>query len=332
MSIIEKKFDYYQKETPKNIYGNHTGERRDSSFTKLLAENADHSNILDDFKGLRSPSEKGDPSASSLDSHRQVGRFMTFDSMNSSKSSLQTRQITSFDTILRSKCLIRMLPKLSLKASYKDINTTGYRLLQNQVAILKKLEHENILSLQEIIIDSSADTVYIVSEYIKHNTLLSLVDKGKMLDIAKIKEYFKEIVKGLDYCHNVAGVVHRSIRLDNILVEQNTNNIKLSETGHSFMLEKENDSQLEYIAPELLKEGNYKGTYNDIWSLGVCLFYLCEGCFPFTGPNPEAIKQAILTSKPQLKKTKEYNLINLIENCLKKDPTKRITVSQILVF
>lgn len=42
-----------------------------------------------------------------------------------------------------------------------------------------------------------------------------------------------------------------------------------------------------YMPPEILKKGEYEGTAADMWSLGVVLYAMLHGCYPFKGQKPE---------------------------------------------
>ena len=82
------------------------------------------------------------------------------------------------------------------------------------------------------------------------------------------------------------GVVHRDIKLDNILLDSK-GNVKIGDFGVSRRIEQEEELLFEqcgtpaYIAPEIVQEIGYKGLPVDIWSAGVCLFALLYGNVPF---------------------------------------------------
>lgn len=105
----------------------------------------------------------------------------------------------------------------------------------------------------------------------------------------------KQLLPAIAHCHS-RGVVHRDIKPENILIDSMTAegriNIKLIDFGTAlFVPPNTKMSELlgtfNYIAPEVLR-----GMYNekcDIWSIGVILFILLSGDFPFNGFTEEEI-------------------------------------------
>ena len=87
--------------------------------------------------------------------------------------------------------------------------------LQNEIAILKELKHKNIIRLYETF--STETYMLIVIELCGGGDLLSYVRKRRRLTESIAKLAFKQILNGISYCHS-KGIVHRDIKLDNILL------------------------------------------------------------------------------------------------------------------
>ena len=80
------------------------------------------------------------------------------------------------------------------------------------------------------------------------------------------------------------------------------------------------------MAPEILKGEEAYNYKVDLWSIGVILYKLYFGVFPYNGPSEMAIIEKIEQSgKEALKKTDNKDLDDLIMNLLEKDPSKRFT-------
>ena len=116
------------------------------------------------------------------------------------------------------------------------------------------------------------------------------------------------------------------------MIEDN-NQVRLAETGLSFLLEEEDLEEFpEYIPPELWNKGNTKNMKSDIWALGICLYYFGEGCFPFTGSTSNQIQTAIRDTPLRFRFITDTNLKSLIELMLTKDQFKRISLDKIKVI
>ena len=177
--------------------------------------------------------------------------------------------------------------------------------------------------------DTNTDKLYLVSDYSPYITLQGMLMRTGRLDIAKAKDYFKQILAALYYCYTAAGVIHRNITLENIVVMEDNDCPKLMELGQAFLIENEDsDTSEEYIAPELKDKSKYKSAQTDVWALGTCLYCMIEGCTPLTS---ESNQIKTLKQEPKFHYTKDPELQDLLKSMLAKDPSKRIKLKQINV-
>lgn len=99
----------------------------------------------------------------------------------------------------------------------------------------------------------------------------------------------------VSYLHS-QNVVHRDLKLENILLDRRTGNIKIIDFGLARFFE---DSQLlstrcgseEYAAPEVIKGDPYDGRKSDIWAIGIILYAMLFGCLPFNASEPGATRK-----------------------------------------
>jgi mitogen-activated protein kinase kinase 1 len=153
----------------------------------------------------------------------------------------------------------------------------------------------------------------------------------------------RDVLNGLAYLH-ARNIAHRDIKPSNILVN-NKNEVKIADFGVSkFMgrtLEACNSyvGTCAYMSPERFDPEVYGGNYNgfsaDIWSLGLTLFELYVGHFPFlqSGQRPDwaTLMCAICFSDPpSLPETASPEFRNFVECCLKKESGERWTAAQLL--
>ena len=141
------------------------------------------------------------------------------------------------------------------------------RKVAKEVAILKKLHHDNIMNLYETF--ESEKHYLLVTELCPGGDLLNYVRRRRKLDEMTAKFFFKQLVNACIYCHK-KGVVHRDIKLDNILLDHK-GNVKLGDFGVSRLVKKgevlkDQCGTPAYIAPEVLLNHGYDGKRSDTWS------------------------------------------------------------------
>ena len=80
-----------------------------------------------------------------------------------------------------------------------------------------------------------------------------------------------------------------------------------------------------YMAPELFtKKGIYSPFQVDVWALGILLYYLYEGCYPFRGYNEKELSRNITQGVFSFKRC-EPAMVELITSALKTNPNERIS-------
>lgn len=112
----------------------------------------------------------------------------------------------------------------------------------------------------------------------------------------------KDLVNALVYLHKKK-VLHRDIKLDNILLDK-SNNLKLCDFGISLLINEDTFytdrcGTPAYIAPEIIKS-KYRGFKSDYWSLGVTLYILLTANPPFKAKSFNSIKGLILKKSVQM--------------------------------
>jgi len=101
--------------------------------------------------------------------------------------------------------------------------------IMHEVSILLQLRHESIVKLYETF--ETERHIMLVMELAAGGDLLNFVRKRKKLDEETARILFKQIIEGLGYIHS-KGVLHRDIKLDNILLD-GKGNVKIADFGVS---------------------------------------------------------------------------------------------------
>ncbi|XP_051726230.1 serine/threonine-protein kinase pim-1-like [Ctenopharyngodon idella] len=125
------------------------------------------------------------------------------------------------------------------------------------------------------------------------------------------------------------GVLHRDIKLENLLVNKDTLEVKLTDFGCGDLLKTSAyktfwGTQM-YCPPEFDKSGKYHGKPATVWSLGVLMFELLCGDPP--DRNDLDMIDAGIWSKPGLSK----ECCRLIHSCLQQKPKKRLGLGKIIL-
>ena len=168
--------------------------------------------------------------------------------------------------------------------------------VKNEINILKQLNHINIMKLYEVI--DSSKYLYLVLEYIKGVSLLDIIKAEKLhyIEQHRALKLFLQIVKGVSYCQS-KNINHRDIKLENILVLHD-DIIKIIDFGFAVKSNKETYQKLfcgtpSYMPPEIVNKEKYIAQYSDIWSLGVLLYAMLYGRFPFRGKDDDQLFELI---------------------------------------
>ena len=164
--------------------------------------------------------------------------------------------------------------------------------VRNEINILRQLEHKNIMKLYEVI--DTSNYLYLVLEYIKGISLLELIEseRNHCIEQNRALKIFLQIVRGISYCQS-KNINHRDIKLENILVLED-DIVKIIDFGFAIKCNKDSYQKFfcgtpSYMAPEIVNKEKYIPQYSDIWSLGVLLFTMVYGRFPFRAKEDEQL-------------------------------------------
>ncbi|KAM9384797.1 calcium/calmodulin-dependent protein kinase kinase 1 isoform 2-T3 [Pholidichthys leucotaenia] len=207
-----------------------------------------------------------------------------------------------------------------------------------EIAILKKLDHVNIVKLVEVLDDPSEDNLHMVFE-LMHKGPVMEVPTDNPLSEEQARLYFRDVILGIEYLH-YQKIVHRDIKPSNLLLGDD-GHVKIADFGVSNQFEG-NDALLSstagtpaFMAPETLsdKHKSFSGKALDVWAMGVTLYCFVFGKCPFIDEYILALHNKIRTNPvefPEIPKTSE-ELQTLILQMLDKNPDTRITIPELKI-
>ena len=215
-------------------------------------------------------------------------------------------------------------------------------LIQNEINILKKLSHPNIVRIYEFY--ESKNNFYLINEFCDGGELFNMINKNNFNE-QQLSIIFYQVLSGLCYLHENK-IFHRDLKPENILISQKEKDlltdeeylwIKIIDFGTAKIFEKNKKEKsivgsAYYIAPEVLnKDYNEKC---DTWSVGVIIFMFLTGYAPFDGTNNEDIINSIKTKELNLNDEKllkhSPEVIDLVKGLLEKDTKKRLSAKEAL--
>ena len=223
--------------------------------------------------------------------------------------------------------------KIIDKTNFKNFE---YELVKCEIEIMKFCRFRNIVRIHEHFEDH--ENIYIILEYLSGGNLNYYLSSQKsLLCEMKIKETVLQLASGIKYLHHY-GIIHRDLKNENIMMSDQSENpvLKIVDFGLSKVLgitEKINDAcgTMAFAAPELLQKINYNKSI-DIWSLGVILYFLICGNYPFHNKenNMQKLAQEITTGEIKfignIWKRINKNASELVLKCLERNVNKRIDI------
>jgi calcium/calmodulin-dependent protein kinase I len=225
--------------------------------------------------------------------------------------------------------------KVAVKVIEKVKVAESPHLLENEILIMKKIHHTNIVSLQGVF--DTPDALIIVMELMRGGELYEKIVEKKHFSEKDASYLMRQVFHALEYLHSI-GVVHRDLKLENmLLVNKDGLEMKLADFGLSKLY---SGQALQtacgtpfYVAPDILLGTGY-GPGVDMWATGVLLYILLSGRLPFHADNDAALFQLILEGKLVFKSpqfdTVSKEAQDLIKHLLVVDPDKRYTAKQAL--
>ncbi|XP_069556842.1 calcium/calmodulin-dependent protein kinase kinase 1 isoform X2 [Brachyistius frenatus] len=205
-----------------------------------------------------------------------------------------------------------------------------------EIAILKKLDHVNIVKLMEVLDDPTEDNLHMVFELMRKGPVME-VPTDNPLSEEQARLYFRDVILGIEYLH-YQKIVHRDIKPSNLLLGDD-GHVKIADFGVSNQFEG-NDALLSgtagtpaFMAPETLsdKRKSFSGKALDVWAIGVTLYCFVFGKCPFIDEYILALHNKIRTKPVDFPETLTISeeLRTLILRMLDKNPDTRITIPEI---
>ena len=196
--------------------------------------------------------------------------------------------------------------------------------IKNEAEIWERASgHPNVLPIIEA--DEYDGQIVIVSEFAPQGSLADmLIASGGSFPIKKSVEMALGVLSGLEFLHS-KNIIHRDIKPENVLLQGETP--RLADFGISRVM-KANSVSLSsagtpiYMAPEAFDRK--RSAQTDIWAVGILVYQMLAGDFPFPTDNVTELMAAIVWKEPQsLPASVPISLQKIVTKALAKDTKER---------
>merc|ERR1719171_1834134 len=156
--------------------------------------------------------------------------------------------------------------------------------------------HPNVVAFHDAL--DTSKQIYIIMEFVGGGSLHHFLKKrtARRVEETKAKRLFYQVCQGIKYCHD-RHIVHRDVKLENLLLDEN-GTVKIIDFGFSTIVPPGKKLKIfcgtpSYMAPEIVARKEYAGFCSDIWAMGVLLYALLCGSFPFKGQSDRELYRRI---------------------------------------
>jgi len=240
------------------------------------------------------------------------------------------------------------------KVVKKNSNMNDAQSMSTEIEIMKRIRHRHIVSMYELY--ETPKCLWIILELVDGGDIHQFLASTTSYTECMAARHFKQVLQGVHYLHTL-GVVHRDLKLDNILLkgEGEVSDLKIADFGLSALVRVNEDgydaeesgkrkkySQLkdlwgtkEYFAPEVIALAY--GPQADVWALGCVLFEMLSGeqAFPVKEKDTEAkfygrIQKADFNFNRPAWSHISGDAKDLLNKLLVADPQKRLSATEAL--
>ncbi|MBD3106775.1 Stk1 family PASTA domain-containing Ser/Thr kinase [Bacillus sp. AGMB 02131] len=191
------------------------------------------------------------------------------------------------------------------------------------------LDHPNIVNIYDV--GEEKDIYYIVMEYVKGMTLKQYIQRYHHIPVEKTLHIMEQVTSAIEHAHQ-HGIIHRDIKPQNILIDDN-DNVKITDFGIATALSATTITQtnsvlgsVHYLSPEQAR-GGMANKKSDVYSLGIVMFELLTGRLPFSGESAVSIAlKHLQTTTPSVKRwnpSVPQSVENIVLKATAKDPFHR---------
>ena len=219
--------------------------------------------------------------------------------------------------------------RVALKVLKAGLTDDAIERFRREVKLTRRIVHKNVARMFDI--GEHGGDKFLTMELVDGEPLTRSI--GEPMPWPRLAQIAQQLCAGLSAAH-AAGVVHRDLKPDNVLVERGSERIVITDFGIARSAHEERGGGVtqvgavvgtpRYMSPEQLA-GREVDARADLFSLGVMLFELATGTRPWAGDNAIAVAVAQATSAPRTIESADVPawFPQIVAACLRLDPAER---------
>lgn len=216
-----------------------------------------------------------------------------------------------------------------------DQGSKDKRQAQRELKVLSRVQHPHVLEAYEVV--EGGTTAQLVCELVDGESLRTFAQRqpSQRLEEKQAKRFYRQVVDGVNYCHERL-VVHRDLKLDNLLLDRRKDTVKIIDFGFAAQVASK-ETKLRafcgtpsYMAPEIIRGDGYSGFAADVWALGVVAFALLSGALPFVARTELQLYAKIRRGLFNCPEVLGDVAKRLVKGTLRMDPTARPSVGAVM--
>jgi tRNA A-37 threonylcarbamoyl transferase component Bud32 len=223
------------------------------------------------------------------------------------------------------------------------------KMIRKEKTLLEKLRHPNIIKLHHHKQELNGN-LHLYLQYISGGDLYTQVSTKGFIKEADAKKLFIQMIDSVDHCHR-NNICHRDIKLENFLIDHDQKKQSSNVSGRVYLIDFGFATPFEgtyqdamftdfpgspgYVCPSIILGHKYNGVAADIYALGVVLYTMLFGRYPFYSPNYHENMRMILYDQPTFSvgRPGQYppssQAIDLMRRMLDKNNERRIKMEEI---
>ncbi|KAJ3469024.1 hypothetical protein MRS44_003089 [Fusarium solani] len=212
----------------------------------------------------------------------------------------------------------RMGPGFGFNARATESND-ALHFIREEIAIMKKLYHPNLVQLYEVLDDPEEDSIYMVLEMCRKGVVMKvgLDEQAEPYPEENCRYWFRDLILAIEYLH-AQGIIHRDIKPDNLLLSDD-DVLKVVDFGVSEMFQK----------PENMRTAKSAGSPAFLPPSFAASMLMSRALPLISGLWASHYTASNMSDEPQIPEDENPDFVDLMSKILEKDPEKRITMDKL---